>query len=402
MSSTASGRASASVDSVRTLLARPLASYQLVLGTTSLLLGLGLLMVLSASSVLALTVYGNSFAIFIRQAVFAVIGVIAMVLAMRVNLATVRRFAWPLLLAVVLLIVATFTPLGLTVNGNRNWIPLFAGFNLQPSEFAKLALVIWIADLYTRRHRYLGTTRYVLTPMVPIAGAVAILVVAQKDLGTAVLLFAIIGGMLWVAGLPLKPMLLFAVLLFGVLLFFVATAQHRVDRFMSFLNPMADPEKSGYQAVKAMMGFARGGFWGVGLGQSRQKWGALPEAHTDFILAVIGEELGLAGSIVVIALFGVLTWTGFRIAQRSRDRFARYLAAGITIWITAQAVINIGMVLGLMPVIGVPLPLVSYGGSSLIATLTALGLLANCATTEPGAARALRDSRRARSRRKGR
>jgi len=399
MSATASRRSS-TLDTVRTLLERPLASYQLVLGTTGLLLGLGLIMVLSASSVLALRVYGNSFEIFGRQAIFAVVGVTAMVVAMRMPLERVRQLSRLALFGVVLFIGLTFTPLGMEINGNRNWIPLFAGFNLQPSEFAKLAIALWIADLYTRRHKYLGTARYVITPVGPVAGAVAVLVVAQKDLGTAVILFAIIAGMMWVAGLPLKPMLGIGAGLLVVLLFFVTTAQHRVDRFMSFLNPMADPESSGYQAIKALMGFARGGFWGLGLGSSRQKWGALPEAHTDFILAVIGEELGLAGSLVVIALFLLLAYTGFRIAHRSRDRFARYLAAGITIWITTQAVINIGMVLGLLPVIGVPLPLVSYGGSSMIATLAALGLLANCATTEPGAARALATSRRAKARKK--
>lgn len=399
MSATASRRSS-TLDTARTLLERPLASYQLVLGTTGLLLGLGLIMVLSASSVFALRVYGNSFEIFIRQAIFAVLGLTAMIIAMRIPLERVRQLARPALFAVMLLIGLTFTPLGMDINGNRNWLPLFAGFNLQPSEFAKLAIALWIADLYTRRHKYLGTVRYVITPVVPVAGAVAALVVAQKDLGTAVILFAIIGGMLWVAGLPLKPMLGFGAGLLVMLLFFVATAQHRVERFMSFLNPMADPEQSGYQAIKAMQGFARGGFWGLGLGGSRQKWGALPEAHTDFILAVIGEELGLAGSLVVIALFLLLAYTGFRIAHRSRDTFARYLAAGITIWLTIQAVINIGMVLGLLPVIGVPLPLISYGGSSMLATLAALGLLANCATTEPGAARALATSRRAKARKK--
>ncbi|MBD1271643.1 putative lipid II flippase FtsW [Aeromicrobium tamlense] len=402
MSTTASRRSSSTLETVRNLLERPLASYQLVLGTTGLLLGLGLIMVLSASSVFALRVYGNSFEIFSRQAIFAVVGLVGMVIAMRIPLERVRQLSRPVLLVVVVLIGLTFTPLGMDINGNRNWIPLFAGFNLQPSEFAKLAIVMWIADLYTRRHRHLGTPRFVITPVVPIAGAVSALVVFQKDLGTAVILFAIIAGMLWVAGLPLKPMLGFGAGLVVLLLFFVATAQHRVDRFMSFLNPMADPEQSGYQAIKAMMGFARGGFWGLGLGSSRQKWGALPEAHTDFILAVIGEELGLAGSLVILALFGLLAYTGFRIAHRSRDRFARYLAAGITIWLTTQAIINIGMVLGLLPVIGVPLPLVSYGGSSMLATLAALGLLANCATTEPGAARALSVSRRAKARKKQR
>lgn len=402
MSTTASRRSSSTLDTVRTLLERPLASYQLVLGTTGLLLGLGLIMVLSASSVYALRLYGNSFEIFWRQAIFAVLGLVAMVIAMRIPLERVRQLARPALLVVVLLIGLTFTPLGMDINGNRNWLPLFAGFNLQPSEFAKLAIALWIADLYTRRHKHLSNPRFVITPVLPIAGAVSALVVFQKDLGTAVIMFAVIGGMLWVAGLPLKPMLGFGAGLLVVLVFFVAQAPHRVERFTTFLDPMADPEQSGYQAVKAMMGFARGGFWGLGLGSSRQKWGALPEAHTDFILAVIGEELGLAGSLVVLVLFALLAYTGFRIAHRSRDRFARYLAAGITIWLTTQAIINIGMVLGVMPVIGVPLPLISYGGSSMIATLAALGLLANCATTEPGASRALATSRRAKARTKQR
>ncbi len=398
MSVTASRRASSSpLDSVRALLDRPLASYQLVLGITGLLLGLGLMMVLSASSVVALMA-GNSYSIFIRQAIFACVGIAGFVVANRISLATVQKWASLPLIAVIVAILLTFTPLGIDINGNRNWLPLFAGFNLQPSEFAKLALAIWIAALYTRRHKYLKTTRGVLFPMTLVAIPVAMLVVGQHDLGTALILFAMIAGMLWVGGLGLKPMLAFALGLGVLLTVFVATAPHRVVRFMSFLNPMADPEVSGYQAVKAMMGFASGGFWGLGLGQSRQKWGALPEAHTDFILAVIGEELGLAGSLVVMALFAALAYTGFRIAQRSQDRFARYLAAGITIWIAVQAIINIAMVLGLMPVIGVPLPLISYGGSSLVATLIGLGLLANCAKTEKGAASALRSAKRSKTR----
>lgn len=401
MSVTAPQRRAGKAKALAGLLQRPLASYQLVLGSTVLLLGLGLIMVLSASSVYALQVYGNSYAIFIRQSVFAVVGAVAMVIAMRVPLSLVQRFAWPLLVVVTALIAATFTPLGLDINGNRNWLPLFAGFNLQPSEFAKVAIVLWIAHMYTLRHAQLKITRYMFLPVVPVAGAVAALVILQKDLGTAVILFAIMVGMLWVAGLSPKPMLGVVAGLGVVFVYFIATAPHRVARLLNFLDPMSDPDKAGYQAVKAMMGFARGGFWGLGLGNSRQKWwGALPEAHTDFILAIIGEELGLAGSLVIIGLFALLGYTGFRIASRSRSRFARHLATGITIWIIAQAIVNIGMVLGLMPVIGVPLPLISYGGSSLIATMAALGLLANCATTEPGAARALATGRKARSRRR--
>lgn len=389
------GQPPAFVLAVKNVLDRPLASYQIVLGTTGLLLGIGLIMVLSASSVHGIMVYDNSYYIVIRQVIFAVLGVIAFFVCLRMPLARIRMFVRPVLWIVFALIALTFIPgVGKEVNGNRNWLPLFAGFNLQPSEFAKLAVVLWIGDHYTRRHKFLSTPKNILMPTLLVAGGVAAMVVAQKDLGTALVLFAVIVGLMWVAGLPGKFMGAVMAALGVVLVFFIATAPHRVARLLSFVDPLADPENSGYQSIKAMMGFATGGFWGVGLGGSRQKWGALPEAHTDFIMAVIGEELGLAGSLVIISLFLVLGFAGFRIAMRSRDRFARYVAAGITIWLMSQAMVNIGMVLGLLPVIGIPLPLISYGGSSLMITLAALGILANCATTEPGAARALTISRR--------
>ncbi|MBP2392334.1 putative lipid II flippase FtsW [Aeromicrobium fastidiosum] len=386
-------------EAVRRTLERPLASYQLVLGTSALLLGIGLVMVLSASSIFALVNYGSSFSIVIRQLIFAVIGVTGAVIASRMPLPLMRRLIRPALLVSVALIGATFIPgVGITVNGNRNWLPLFGGFQLQPSEFAKLALVLWIADLYARRQKYLGTPRYVLTPMVPVAGSVAMLVVLQHDLGTAVVIFAVIVGMLWIAGLPRRHMGGILAVLFVGLVVAVANSPHRVARMLNFTNPQADPDSAGFQAIHGMMALARGGFWGVGLGGSRQKWGSLPEAHTDFILAVIGEELGLLGTLVVLALFIVLGFAGIRIAMRTRDPFVRYGAAGITIWLLIQAVINIGMVLGMLPVIGIPLPLISYGGSSLLVTLVSLGVLLNFATTEPGAKRALAAGRTSRKR----
>lgn len=386
-------------EAIRTTLERPLASYQLLLGTTALLLGIGLIMVLSASSVHALVTYGNSFSIVLRQLIFAVLGVGVLVVAARMPLPLMRKLVLPFLLVSVALIGATFIPgVGLTVNGNRNWLPLFGGFQLQPSEFAKLALVLWIADLYARRQKYLVTARYVLTPMVPIAGAVGLLVVAQRDLGTALVIFSVIVGMLWIAGLPGRYMGAILAALFVGLLVAVANSPHRVERLLNFTNPEADPDSAGFQAIRGMMALARGGFWGVGLGGSRQKWGSLPEAHTDFILAVIGEEIGLLGTLVVLSLFVVLGFAGMRVATRTREPFVRYAASGITIWLLLQAVINIGMVLGMLPVIGIPLPLISYGGSSLLVTLAALGILMNCAKTEPGAQRALAANRASRKR----
>jgi cell division protein FtsW len=398
MTTTAERRSPAIVEAARRTLERPLASYQLVLGSTALLLGLGLIMVLSASSVYAYHNYHhNSFAIVERQVIFAGLGVVGAVIAARVPLTLLRRLVLPFLLVTVALIGATFI-IGVDVNGNRNWLALPGGFQLQPSEFAKLALVLWIADLYARRQKYLSTPRYVLTPMVPIAGAVAALVVGQHDLGTALVLFALITGMLWVAGLPAKQMTAVAAGVFVVMVFFVATAPHRVARLLNFTDPQSDPDSAGFQAIHGMMALARGGFWGVGLGGSRQKWGSLPEAHTDFILAVIGEELGLLGTFVVLTLLIVLAFAGIRIASRTQDPFVRYTASGITIWIMVQSIINIGMVLGLLPVIGIPLPLISYGGSSLLVTLVAMGVLLNCAKTEPGARRALAAGRANRAR----
>jgi cell division protein FtsW len=399
MSATSERRTPALLEAARRTLERPLASYQLVLGSSALLLGLGLIMVLSASSIYALTVYGSSFAIVVRQLIFAVIGVTGAIIASRIPLSLLRRLIRPFLVVSVALICATFIPgVGIDVNGNRNWLPLFGPFQLQPSEFAKLAVVLWIADLYARRQKYLGTPRYVLTPMVPIAGSVAALVVAQHDLGTALVLFFVIVGLLWVAGLPARQMSGVMAGLVVVCVFFIATAPHRVARMLTFADPMADRDGAGFQSVHGMMALARGGFWGVGLGGSRQKWGSLPEAHTDFVLAVIGEELGLLGTLVVLALLVLLAVGGIRIASRTPDPFVRYTAAGITIWLMSQAVINIGMVLGLLPVIGIPLPLISYGGSSLMVTLVALGILVNCAKTEPGARRALAAGRANRAR----
>ncbi|KQY59028.1 cell division protein FtsW [Aeromicrobium sp. Root495] len=400
MTATTERQAPAFVEALRRTMERPLASYQLVLGSTGLLLGLGLIMVLSASSVLAHQLYDNQFAIVERQLLFAVAGLGGAYVASRMPVATMRRFITPALVISVLLVAATFVPgVGIEVNGNRNWIPVVAGFQLQPSEFAKLALVLWIAHHYAGRVKRLKEPRLILMPMLLVAGLIAALVVAQNDLGTAAVLFVIIVGMAWVAGLPRRWMTGMVVAVGVISVFFVATAPHRVVRLFSFLNPSADPENAGYQAIHAMMGFARGGFWGVGLGGSRQKWGTLPEAHTDFILAIIGEELGLAGTLVVLVLFSLLGVAGVRIATRSRDPFVRFAAAGITIWIMAQAVINIGMVLGLLPVIGIPLPLVSYGGSSLLVTLVSAGLLLNFASTEPGAKRALAAGRQRRARR---
>jgi len=384
------------IEAMRRTLERPLASYQLLLGTSGLLLGLGLIMVLSASSVWSQEHTGDMYYVIKRQLLFAVLGLVGGWLGCQLPLAVIRRLITPTLVIVVGLVIATYTPLGKTINGNRNWLDL-GPIQMQPSEFAKLAIVLWIANLYANRPP--KTANDMIFPMTVVAAGVAGLVVGQDDLGTALVLFAIIAGMLWVVGLPGRYMGAVVAGLAVVCIYFVATAPHRVARLLSTLDPSADPEHTGYQAIHGFMGFARGGFWGVGLGGSRQKWGSLPEAHTDFILAIIGEELGLFGSLVVLLLFALFAYAGIRVAMRTNDAFVRYSTAGIVIWILAQAMINIGMVLGLLPVVGIPLPLISAGGSSLFATLVACGILLNCATTEPGARRALEENRERRRRR---
>lgn len=382
------------MDRVRATLERPLASYQLLLGSSILLLGFGLIMVLSASSVFSYATFDNSYYIFFRQLIWAGLGVLCALIAARLPLKVIRALAYPALIVAFGAIAATFVPgVGIEVNGNQNWIGL-GPVRAQPSELAKLAVILWAADLFARKEKLLKHPRHILIPMAPVAFTMAMLVVWQQDLGTALILFAIIAGLLWTAGLPGKYMGTALLGLAVVAVYFVATSPNRLQRVASFLDPFADPSGTGYQASNGLMALANGGFFGVGLGAGQQKWGRLPEAHTDFVFAVIGEELGLFGTVVLLGLFLTLAYAGIRIAMRTNDPFIRYAAAGITVWFASQAIINIGMVLALLPVIGVPLPFISYGGSSLMPTVVAVGLLVNFARNEPAARRALKAEKR--------
>jgi cell division protein FtsW len=385
------------LDSVKRMLDRPLTSYHLVLGVTSLLLALGLLMVLSASSVSSLREYGSSYAIFERQAMWVAVGLPLAWLASQLPLRVVRPLSWVALAASMALVALTYVPgIGVAVNGNRNWLSLGGPFQVQPSELAKLALVLWCADVYARKGALLQQWRHLTVPMLPVAFAVIGLVVGQGDLGTALVLFALVLGLLWIVGAPLR-LFTATLLALSVLAFALATTQReRLARLTSFLNPVADYSGNGWQASHGFFALATGGLWGRGIGASNQKWGGLPEAHTDYIFAIIGEEFGLFGTLVVLALFAALAYAGIRIAARTTEPFVRYASAGIVIWLLGQALINIGMVLGLLPVIGIPLPLISYGGSALVPTLVALGLLLSFARTEPGASAALAARRRQR------
>ena len=375
---------------VKNVLGRPLTSYHLVLGATGLLLALGLMMVLSASSVLSYRANGNSYTIFYRQLIWVGVGLPMTWIAARTKPRHMRMLAYVALLGAVALMVLTFTPLGYEVKGNKNWLSFGGPLKIQPSEFAKLALVIWCADLYARKQKLLTQWKHLLIPMIPVSMIVIALVVGQHDLGTALVLMAIMLGMIWIVGAPTRLFVVMFTLVGGLATYFVVTAKHRMDRVLGFLDPFADPQNGGWQAYHSFYALSTGGWWGVGIGNSRQKWGNLPEAHTDFIFSVIGEELGLFGSLVVLMLFLALAYAGVRIAMRTREPFIRYAAAGITVWIMAQALVNLGAVLGLLPVIGIPLPLLSYGGSALLPTLIAIGMLLSFAKAEPAAQAALR------------
>jgi len=383
-------------ESVRHLLDRPLTSYYLLLGSAALLLTIGLMEVMSASSVYSYKAYGNSYHVFLRQLTWVLMALPIAFAATRVPHRLLRWLAWPGLFVSAVLIYLTSTSLGFSVNGNRNWLAL-GPLTMQPSELAKLAIILWCADLYARKDKLLDNWVHTLVPMVPVTGLVTGLVVMQGDLGTALVLMAIILGMLWVVGAPAR-LFVGSMVTVGVLALYLATTSaERLQRLTNFADPFKDYQGAGWQPAHGLFAMSTGGLLGKGIGASQQKWGSLPEAHTDFIFAVLGEELGLVGTLLVLALFLTLAYAGIRIAVRTKDPFVRYMAAGITIWLTSQMMVNVGMVLALLPVIGLPLPLVSYGGSALLPSLVALGLMLSFARSEPGAKAALRARRRRRA-----
>ncbi|HET7351527.1 MAG TPA: putative lipid II flippase FtsW [Marmoricola sp.] len=377
---------------VRRSMERPLTSYYLLLAGSTMLLAIGLMMVLSASSVYSYRVHDSSYHIFLKQLMWVGIGLPAAWLASRINRRLLRWLAWPSVIVAVVLLALTQTSLGFAVNGNRNWLAL-GPLTVQPSEVAKLSVIVWAADVYARKEKLLGNARHAIIPVAPVIGMIALLVVVQRDLGTALVLFAILLGMLWVVGVPARLFGL-AISIVGVLAFYLAASNdERRARLTSFIDPFKDFQGAGWQAGHGLLGMSSGGVFGKGLSASQQKWGSLPEAHTDFIFAVLGEELGLVGTLLVLALFGAIAYAAIRLAINTADPFVRYLSAGVTIWLMSQMIINVGMVLALLPVIGIPLPLVSYGGSALVPSLVALGLLVGFARSEPEAAAALRDRR---------
>jgi cell division protein FtsW len=391
----ARGTVAALRSSVGHVLDRPLTSYYLLMGASTLLLTIGLMEVMSASSVDGFVHHHNSYYWFLRQLTWVLLGLPVAFVAARLPHAVLRALAWPALLVAVVLLTLTQTSMGVTVNGNRNWLAL-GPVVVQPAEVAKLSIIVWCSDVYARKSRLLGDWRHTLVPVAPVSGLVVGLVLLGGDLGTALVLMSIVLGMLWVVGAPLR-LFIGSILIVGVFALYLATTNtERLQRLTNFADPFKDYQGAGWQSAHGLFAMSSGGLFGKGIGASQQKWGSLPEAHTDFIFAVLGEELGLAGTLLVLGLFVAIAYAGIRVAVRTRDPFVRFMSAGITIWLTAQMMINVGMVLALLPVIGLPLPLVSYGGSALLPSLVALGLLVSFARSEPGARAALRDRRRRR------
>jgi cell division protein FtsW len=387
------GRAGARAAARVPLLDRPLTSYYLVLGSALLLAALGLVMVLSASSVSAYRTSGSSFSIFQKQLLWVVIGLPAMWLAVRIPVRVIRVLAWPLMGVSIVGLLLVFVPgIGAPeVNGAVRWIQV-GPIRAQPSELAKLALVLWGADVYARKDALLDDWRHVLVPLLPATCLLSVLIMVEPDMGTTLVLLATAFALIWVVGAPARIVVRLAALGTVVVSLLAVAAPYRFARLVGFVDPCGAEQRlaNGYQACQGLYALGSGGWFGVGLGQSRQKWaGYLPNAHTDFIFAIVGEELGLAGTLFVLVLFGILAYSGIRIAQRSRDPFVRIAATGITASLMVQALINISTVIGLLPITGIPLPLISSGGSSLGVSLFSIGLLAAFARNEPGARAAL-------------
>ncbi|MGH3301920.1 MAG: FtsW/RodA/SpoVE family cell cycle protein [Streptosporangiaceae bacterium] len=374
-----------------TLLDKPLASYYLILGCTLLLLSVGLMMVLSAGTAYDLDNGYPAYSMFEKQLAGAVVGLALMWLAARSAPRLFRACAYPLLLAA-LVGVALVLLFGVEVDGAKRWL-IVAGTQVQPSELAKLALVVWGADLLARKDRLgqLTDWRHVLIPLLPGAALLSLLVVLGKDLGTTFLLLVIFLALLWIIGAPGKLLVGMASLMAFVLLIVVAVHPYELARITAFFSAHSPSCQtlSCYQLIQGKDALGSGGLFGVGTGASRAKWGWVPNSPTDFIFAILGEELGLVGTVCVVALYGGIAFAGLRIARRAPDAFSRLAAGAITVWLVVQAMVNMGAVLGLLPISGVPLPLISAGVSSLLASLVALGMLMAFARTEPGAAQAL-------------
>lgn len=357
-------------------------SYYLILGTTLALTAIGIMMVLSASSVESIAAGESPYTAALKQALFGLVGLVGMLALSRINVRWLKRLAWPgITVTLVLLVLVQIV--GRRVLGNRNWIDV-AGFSFQPSEVAKLLLALWLATILNMKGRLLDNWVHALIPAVPMGLAVAGLVIWGHDLGTTLVILLVMIAALFYAGVPTKLFVTSGVLLAIAAIGFAVASPNRMCRIYAWVGMEPDVCKAdgadfSYQVQNGLFGLASGGWFGVGLGQSRQKYSWLPEAQNDFIFAVLGEELGLFGTLLVLALFAVLAVAVFRVVSRQEELFPRVLGGTIMAWILGQAAINMAMVTGIAPVIGVPLPFISSGGSALVSCLCAIGVLLSLA-----------------------
>ena len=358
--------------------------YALLIATFGLLF-IGMVMILSASTTVSYKQFNNQYIIFLRQLMFASIGIVMMMAISR--LPKIFFFRWAkaaLWISIVLLVLVLIPSIGISVAGQRNWISLWGPFRLQPSEIAKLTLIVWGSVVLSKQIRSKITTwQNLLVPVFPVGAIIAVLVIFEGDLGTALILGPILLSLFYAVGAPVKLFTWSAMAgLLGILILSIQES-YRIQRFLSWINPTAENQDAGWQVTHGKYALASGGWTGIGLGASKEKWGWLPAAHTDFIFAVVGEELGLVGTLIVLALIGTIAYVALTLARKTNDLFTKLIATSVMAWIVVQSIINVGAVLGLLPVTGVPLPLVSYGGSSLVFTMSAIGVLMAVLRAEP-------------------
>jgi cell division protein FtsW len=373
----------------------PFASVQLMLAAGGGLLIFGLMM--SASTTISASLHTTGNAIWtqlIREVEFLVFSLPVFWIAMRMPPWLYRKLAYPILGLSTLSLLAVLVPhIGTTINSAHRWIQL-GPFTVQPSEFAKLAILIWGADLLARKEalKSLDSARHVLLPLVPGFAAMITLVMMEPDLGTSLCFMLLLMGLLWMVGLPLRYFTCMVLVIAGLVTLLAIAEPYRLQRLTTFMHPSVDPNGAGFHTIQGLYALSTGGIFGVGLGQGTSKYGWVPNANTDYVFAVVGEELGLLGALAVLLLFGLFTYAAMRIALRSNDAFVRLVASGAAIWIAGQALINLGYVTALLPVTGIPLPFISNGGTSLILTCGVLGMLVSFARHEPAAVKAAQRS----------
>jgi cell division protein FtsW len=358
--------------------ARPQA-YVLLIATVAVLNVVGVVMVLSASSVASLTSYGSAWYFFQRQVLWTALGAVTFAVVARVDYHMWRRAVAPLLVVSAALLVLVLVPgVGIYVAGSRRWLGAGA-LRFQPTELAKLSLLVFSADVLTRRQGELHDWRRALRPVLAVLALFSLLVLQQPDMDSTVVLGLIVGAVLVVGGVSMRHVATLGTAAVALTALVALAAPYRWARVVAFLNPWSDAGNTGYQLTQSLIALGSGGWTGVGLGAGRAKWLFLPNAHTDFVFAIIGEEVGLVGCLLVLGLFVAFAVIGTRIALQAPDRFGMLVAAGVTVWVVGQAAINIGGVVGLLPVSGIPLPFVSFGGSALVFTMAGAGMLASVA-----------------------